>query len=284
MAEGDINYGKLNNIQLDVETIEGIKSALATAGIDGGIDYMSLNNILIEVDTIAGKKKAIAVANLSSTGDIPTDPEFNSLKVGDVSGGNYYDIEQDGTWVSKGDATMWDEISQSFVGRNIYAVAGRVDYNYIDLTLDFNTNARYPDEPAGIVTQIMHARRTDSDIRPHIHWMQNSNNNPNILIEYRMYNINEVPPAWTLKALTTADNKFTFTTVGQQQLTEFNLPVGHGIGLGLSFTIDVKIYRDSQNTSGLFGSADSYSGIWSAKYYDIHVERDMNGSHEEFVK
>ena len=284
MAEGDINFGVLNNIQLDVETIDGIKRSLATVGIDGGIDYMQLNNIIIEVDTIAGRKKAVAVANLASTGAIPTDPQFNSLKVGNIAGGNYYDIEPDGTWVSKGSATMWDEISNSFVGNNIFENAGRIDYNYTELTLDFNTNARYPNEPAGIVTQVSHARKNGSDIRPHIHWMQNSNNNPNILIEYRLYNINEVPPAWTLKALTPSDNKFPFTQAGQQQLTEFNLPAGHGVSLGLSFTVDMKIYRDSSNASGLFSGSDSYSGIWSAKYYDIHIERDMNGSHEEFVK
>lgn len=206
------------------------------------------------------------------------------IEVGDISNGDSFEVEDDGTWVNNGDSTTWDEISQSFVGQNIYQNAGRIDYNYTDLTLDFNTNARYPNEPAGIVVQALHSRKPDSDIRPHIHWMQNSDNNPNILIEYRMYNDGEAPGSWIQKALTSNDNIFPFEESGQQQITEFNLPEGHGVNLGLSFTIDVKIYRDSQNNSGLFTSADSYSGIWSAKYYDIHFEKDMNGSREEFVK
>lgn len=209
-------------------------------------------------------------------------PVFSTLKVG--ASPDSFEVEPDGTWINKGEGTVWDEISQPFVGANIYEVAGRVDYNYTELTLDFGGNARYPDEPVGIVTQLSHARRIDSDIRPHIHWMQDYAQQPNILIEYRMYNINDVPPAWTLKALTVDDNKFPYAGAGSQQLTEFNLPEGHGVGLGLSFTIDVKIYRDSLNTSGLFSGIDIYPGAWRAKYFDIHLERDMNGSREEFVK
>lgn len=198
--------------------------------------------------------------------------------------GNYSEFEEDGTLIAKGNATCWDEVSQSFVGANIFTVAGRVDYDFAELTLDFATNARYPEEPVGIVIQALHARKANSDIRPHIHWIQNSDNNPNILIQYRMYNNGSVPPAWTLKALTASDNKFAWTGAGMQQITEFNLPAGHGASLGLSFTIDVKIYRDTQNVSTLFSGIDSYSGVFSAKYYDVHFEKDMIGSHEEFVK
>ena len=205
-------------------------------------------------------------------------------KTGDVSNGNYFEVELDGTDVRHGDATVWDEASQSFVGQNIFIVAGRVDYNFTELTLDFAANARYPEEPVGIVIQALHARKTNSDTRPHIHWMQNSDANPNILVEYRMYNTNDVPPAWTLKALTASDNLFSFGGIGAQQITNLNLPVGHGVGFGLSFTFDVKIYRDSANTSGLFAGADTYAGAWNAKYYDIHFEKDMGGSRQEFVK
>jgi hypothetical protein len=214
----------------------------------------------------------------------PKNPIFNTSKTGDVPGGDYLEVELDGTWVNHGEGTTWDEVSKSFVGNSLFSPAGRVDYNFTELTLDYATNARYPDEPVGVVNQILHARKTDSDIRPHIHWMQNSNNNPNILVEYRMYNVNDVPPAWTLKALTASDNKFSFNGIGSQQITEFNLPAGNGVGLGLSFTIDVKIYRDSANTSGLFSGSDTYAGVWNAKYYDVHLEMDMRGSRLEFTK
>jgi len=181
--------------------------------------------------------------------------------------------------------TTWDEVSQSFVGQNIFAVQGRIDYNYTDLTLDYSTTARYPNEPVGVVIQIPHRRKNNSEIRPHVHWMQNSDNNPNILIAYRAYNNGEVAPvSWTLKALTNADNLFPFTVAGQQQITEFNLPTAVGESLGLSGTFEVKIYRDSQDESELFGGADSYSGNWEVKYYDMHFIVDSDGSRQEFEK
>jgi len=206
------------------------------------------------------------------------------LKAGDITGGDYSEFEPDGTLVANGDATVFDEVSQSFVGANIFTVAGRVDYNFDELTLDFAGNARYPDEPVGIVIQALHAWKTGGKVRPHIHWIQNSDNNPNILISYRVYGNGEVPPAWTLKALTSDDNVFEWSGVGMQQITEFNLADSVFSSMGLSFTIDVKIYRDTQNVSTLFSGVDSYSGVWSAKYYDIHFEMDMIGSREEFVK
>lgn len=219
-------------------------------------------------------------------GDTTQDLVLPVLQVGDIGNGNYSEFEDDGTLVANGEATTWDEVSQSFVGANIFTVAGRVDYNFTELTLDFAGNARYPEEPVGIVIQALHARKAGSDIRPHIHWIQTSANQPNILIAYRFYNNGEaVPSSWTLKALTASDNKFTYPGSGNiQQITEFNLAAGTFASMGLSFTFECKIYRDSANTSGLFSGIDTYSGVWSAKYYDIHYEKDMIGSREEFVK
>jgi len=208
---------------------------------------------------------------------------FRKLFVGDST--NFFTVEDDGTDVRYGDATTWDEASQSFVGANIFTVAGRVDYNFTELTLDFANNARYPEEPVGIVIQAMHARKPASDIRPHLHWIQNQNATPNILVEYRFYNNGDSIPGWTLKALTASDNLFTYPGSGSiQQITEFNLPVGTFAGMGLSFTFDCKFYRDTGNISTLFSGLDGYSGIWNAKYYDIHFEKDMTGSRQEFVK
>lgn len=210
---------------------------------------------------------------------------FSSLRAGDVTEGNYSEFEKDGTLIAKGDATAWDEISQSFVGFNLFTVAGRVDYNYSELTLDYATNARYPEEPIGMVIQMLHARKAGSDISPHIHWIQNSDNCPNILVEYRWYNNGEaVPTVWTKIALTDEDNVFPFVVPNTQQISKIVLPEGLGFNKTLSSTFDIKIYRDTANTSGLFAGVDTYVGLWSAKYFDIHMEIDMFGSRQEFVK
>lgn len=183
------------------------------------------------------------------------------------------------------DNIVWDEVSTSMVGNNLFEVQGRIDYNFADLTVDYNTNARYNNEFVGNVKQMPHKRKDMSEIRPHIHWVQNSDNTPNILIEYRAYNNGEqIPNVWQLKALTSADNKLAFAGVGTCQITEFNLPTTVGEALNISGTFECKIYRDSANASGLFAGADSYSGVFSIKYYDIHFQIDQMGSRDEFVK
>lgn len=217
---------------------------------------------------------------------VPNKTVLSRLKAGDVSAGNYLEIEPDGTVIAKGDGTVWDEILQTLVGLNLYTVAGRVDYNFSELTVDFATNARYPEEPIGMVSQMMHSRKAGSDIRPHVHWIQTSDANPNILIEYRWYNNGEpVSASWTKVALTPANNLYDYDDSGaMQQITQMPLPGDLGLTKGLSSTFDVKIYRDTANTSTLFAESDTYVGLWNAKYFDIHIEKDMNGSHQEYIK
>lgn len=215
----------------------------------------------------------------SKSDEIRTDGENTFIG----SAPNRTKITQKGMMTFEGEATVWDEISQPFIGRNLLVVTGRVDYNYDELTVDYTTTARYPEEPVGVVLQLPHARKAGSDFHPHLHWIQTSDAVPNILIAYRTCNNNEVYSDWTLKALTAVNSKYPYVLNGMQ-ITEFDLPEGHGETLGLSATFECKIYRDSLNTSGLFAGADGYTGNWSIKYYDIHFEKDSIGSNEEYTK
>jgi len=241
---------------------------------DNAVGVPSTTFIVYELPTTVSGL-AIIPNNLSS--------EFY---IGNQANGNATRFETDGTMVAEGEATVYDEVSQSFVGANIFAVAGRVDYNFNELTVDFATNARYPDEPIGIVIQAMHSWKIGGKVRPHLHWIQNQDAIPNILVAYRVYNNGEdVPSSWTLKALTSSDLAFAYPGSGSiQQIVSFNLDDSVFSSARLSFTFDCKIYRDTANASGLFAGADPYTGIFSAKYYDIHFEKDMNGSRQEFVK
>lgn len=213
-------------------------------------------------------------------------PNPSQLKVGSVPGGNYLQIEEDGTLVSKGEGTVWDEVSQPLFAARLDTSSGRIDYNFDELTVDFAANARYPQEPVSSVIQAPHSWKIGGGVRPHLHWVQNQNAVPNILVTYRIYNNgDEVPSAWVFKALTSDESVFTYPGSGSiMQITEFDLATTLFEDSTISFTFDCKIYRDSSNASGLFSGADAYTGIWSAKYYDIHFEKDMNGSREEFIK
>jgi hypothetical protein len=266
-----LNITEAFKLRVKAKVVSG-SAILNTSVLSNGVVVPSMTTIIYKINPV--------VVGIS----IETNNLTEDLHVGSEADGNSTKFEPDGTVVSEGEAMAWDEISQSFVGKNIYINQGRIDYDYDNLTVNYTTTARYPDEFAGSVKQMAHRRASNTNIRPHVHWMQNSDNNPNILIEYRAYNNGEVAPAWTQKALSQADNLFPFTDVGQQQITEFNIPASVGESLGLSGTFEVKIYRDSQNASNLFPSADTYSGDWEVKYYDIHILVNMFGSRDEFAK
>lgn len=216
---------------------------------------------------------------------LPTNPDFDSMRVGDIAGGNYTQVGTDGVLQTFGASTLWDEIASPAIGRNIDTSTGRIDFNYDELTVDFASNARYPDEPIANIIQSLHSRVEGSDIRPHIHWMQNQSAQPNILVEYRFINNGESPTAWTPLVLDSGKNIYVYPGSGTiLQITEFNLPPGHGSTLGLSGTFEYRMFRDTSNASGLFSGSDTYSGDWSVKYLDTHLEIDQDGSREEFTK
>ena len=184
----------------------------------------------------------------------------NQVVISGLSAGsdpNLFIVEPDGTWVNTGEGTTWDEVSQPFIGEKITSPSSDIKVNQVDITLDFETSARYPTDFASAVIQCIHSWKLGSDFRPHIHWIQNENNVPNILVEYRFYSNGEaVPAAWTLKALT--DTVYPYTAGSILQITPFDLPEGFAEDLGISATFDCRFYRDVTNASGLFAGADTY--------------------------
>lgn len=207
----------------------------------------------------------------------------NPLRFGNVIGGNYLEIELDGTEVSKGDASTYDDLSFPAIAQNLDVSSGRIDYDYTEQTIDFRDNARYPNEVLSITYQMRHTRKNDSNLFPHIHWFQNQNAFPNLLCEYRWYNNGDlVPSSFTQVILSSADNIFPYTSGVLFQITQ--IAAINGVGKGLSSNIDIKLYRDSNNNSGLFTGPDSYSGDFKLKQLDLHFEQDMKGSRQPYVK
>ena len=214
-----------------------------------------------------------------------TDPIFESSITGDYSNGDYNKIEADGTQISIGDATCWDDIRFPAITANLYVTAGFVDYNYDQGTVDFSTSSRYPQEGLLIVAQMPHARKADSNIYPHIHWHQTSNGFPNLCYTYRWFNNGDDIPAFSSPiALSASNNVYTYSgETALAQITSIPLPTS-GVGKALSSFLCFKLFRDNANTSGLFAGVDTYTGDFMLKEYDIHIEVDMNGSRQEFVK
>ena len=195
------------------------------------------------------------------------------------SSANNSTFEADGTLVFHGTATQWKDciadiltLQQTGTGISTNAAEGTVDYITAANTLDY----------AVANCQLNHERKSVSSIYPHIHWFQAENNTPNWLIQYRIQLTGggAKTTSWTNYKCNT--NAFTYTSGTINQISS-------GAGISVSGTvsdiIQLRIIRDSNNTSTLFTGADPYTLTASVMSVDIHYECDTStGSRQEFIK
>ena len=178
----------------------------------------------------------------------------------------------------------WDDEKVAAIGLN--PDSSRIDFDFTNGCVSFQNNARYPDEPLCHPYQLPHKWLEGSEIRPHIHWGQQSINEPNWLLAYKVIGNGD---AFTVETDYTnyifrkkVSNAFTYTDGALMQITQFG-----GIdmtGYKLSDLIAFVLFRDSLNTSGLFSGADPSSLDELLFYFDVHIQVSDWGSRQEYVK
>jgi hypothetical protein len=179
--------------------------------------------------------------------------------------------------------TAWDDLVVEAVAKNLDTTSGRVDYNFADNTIDFATNARYDDEPLGHIFQMPHCWKIGTIVRPHVHWIQEENNNVNWLMAYRkLRNGHDDFSTTGYTLVKCGDPIFTYTSGSIVQICRFgDIDM---TGLGVSDFLQVRLYRDSDNDSGEFAGADPYTGVGKLLQLDIHYQREDLGSVQEYSK
>jgi len=178
--------------------------------------------------------------------------------------------------------TTWDDLRFPVFGRYIDIIAGHLDYDAVELGVAFDDSSRYNDaDQVAIIAQMTHRWKSGTALQPHVHWMQSAAAVPNMLLKYRTYSNGDTPSAWTLAA--TTGQAFTYTAGSILQVSSW--PEIDTTGLGISAFIDIKIYRDTANTSTEFAGADPLTGDWLMKDFDLHFEIDQpSGSSEQWLK
>ena len=174
----------------------------------------------------------------------------------------------------------WDDLKFPATGNNLDSAATRYRYDFDELAIIFDANARKSEEILGYIAQMEHAWAEESTLKPHIHWIQSQAAVPNWLIEYRRYNNGSIVPAFT--AVAALSSIFTYTSGDMLQITTF--PDINMAGLTVSSFVDVRITRDTDNTSGLFAGVDPVTGPVSFKEFDFHAQNDSRGSLLEYIK
>lgn len=162
----------------------------------------------------------------------------------------------------------------------LYSPAGRITFDYVNGGLGFAVNCIYPTDFALFTTQMAHDYLEGSDIEIHIHWDQALNSLPNWVVEYRFVSIGGVFGAWTGPGA--LNNNIAAFIANVHQVTDG--VTQSGAGLTLSHNIEVKLYRDTTNVSGLFAGADPYGATALVKETDCHYMKNSLGSWQEYAK
>jgi len=201
------------------------------------------------------------------------------LKAGNMLSGNYTEIETGGTIKFHGDATVFDDVVRDVT--NIKVQGTGVSINVAENTLDFTDTAQLNDY-AYTNYQIPHGWKVGSTIFPHIHWQQNKDATPNWLLQYRwQINGENKVTAWTNYSIVT--DVYTYVSGTINQITHNN-GIVPPIGADISDIIQVRVVRDTDNSSTEFAAVDAYTGDAEVTDVDIHFEKDTLGSREEYIK
>lgn len=265
-------------------TIEGLVRDLDTSThSDGDCLYLSTNSGQWSTTPPANGLARIKVGMVTKAH--PTDGwvcvKINEDKYmfGNPGTGNYSYFEDDGTLVFNGDATVFDDVSGSVLEVQVTGVG--LSINSAENTLDFTTGSDLSDY-AYDNYQFSHSRKNNTNVYPHVHWVQRENNNPNFLIKYR-WQVNGQPHTTTWSDYILNNTAFIYTAGVINQISG-----GTGIAPpttdGLSGLMQIRIIRDCDNNSGAFPTTDLYSTTANVMFADIHYEKDTIGSRQQFIK
>ena len=202
-------------------------------------------------------------------------------RFGNKGQGNYADFETDGTLVFYGHSTAFRDEFGPLIGQNLTSPAADISTSPAEGTIVFDDSCTLADY-VSMPVQINHDAKAQSDVYPHIHWWQTSADLPNWLIQYRwQQNGAAKVTSWT--SVKYASHAFTYVSGTLNQITAFGA-LSPPANTGVSVVLQLRLLRDGDNDSTLFAGAVPLTGDVSAMFYDVHIEVDMLGSHEQYTK
>ncbi len=162
----------------------------------------------------------------------------------------------------------WDDITFSMYQAK-KGVNDKPDFDYTDFGLLFSQNDQ--SEYIVLIDQFSHSYKFGTAIHPHIHYIQTSNTTPKFILQYRWYDNGAVVPAFT--TIETTGNALPY--IGGTMLQILNFPSIVSTVSGLSSWLDLKLFRKTGN---------GVTGDILVKTFDIHYQKDSNGSNSEYIK
>lgn len=175
----------------------------------------------------------------------------------------------------------WDDLRFPFVGRNLDTTSGRLDYNFYNGCMGFQSNAEFRvQDTVSMPCQMPHEWLEGSGVRPHIHWIQQGSDVPNWLFGYKKYKNGQtctVDTDFTSNHTLVVGNEiFTYSSGNIVQITEFGeIDMSD---MNASDTLQFCLWRDDDNDSGLFAGNDPSSITELALELDVHYRKRTGDS------
>lgn len=189
---------------------------------------------------------------------------------------DYAEFEADGTLVYHGGATVWEDIQGNLAGRLLESTAGKVNYNWLENTITFQSGGVITNQQDRVIwnIQLPHARKTDSEITLHFHWEQVDAVAREFTFQYRVQAGGDAKTTgWQTVVVDTsvAQSAYPYVSGTLNQIT--GVTSIDLTGVELSSVIQFRMAR-----------TDAVAGDIEVTFVDCHAELDTDGSREAFVK
>lgn len=304
-TDGEMSLAADTQITLTAATITLVGALVITGNltisgdlrVDGGDIGLTADTDLIQIAanllTINGAQVMSGDLQVNG-GDIGTSTDTDliqlaadlltvngSMKIGDVTGGNYLEIESDGTIEFHGNATVWDDLR---VPANLLGRLGvSTDPTWVKVTdngagsvgvyaLAF---ADGQSDEVFFAVQMPHGWKEGSNIEPHIHWYPDGNGGVDEKVswglEYTWVNRGAVIGSSTIIYANTAhiDEDLVDKKHYRTNFSEIS-----GTGKTISSMLICRLWRDGTGV----GLTDDYTNDAILLEVDFHYEMDTVGS------
>jgi len=173
------------------------------------------------------------------------------------------------TFTPKFPTTLWEDFR--FPATRIrQGATQKPDFDTTNLGLLFPQNDAA--EIAYMIAQMPHSYKFETDLQPHIHWVQAQATFPTFRMDYRWYE-NGGDPTGGFTTISVNTGVFAYIAGSICQISAFPAISGAGKD-SVSSILDIKLYRDDNDVAGDI----------LLKEFDIHFQLDQAGSDQEYVK
>lgn len=214
---------------------------------------------------ITGCINDIEVQGLICNGDVPWSRVDASLNLRVLKSGD----TMTGTLTFSGNGTTWEDLvmplTTTKVGSNSLP---HFDFNELAYMFPNNDTT----EILYFQVQMPHQRKINSDVNPHIHYKQKTNQKPVFKLDYKWFNLGDTVPS-TWKTYVMDASVFNWIDSSTHQLA-IGSTMLDGSTYGISSMMLCKLYRDDAVVTGDVPA-------WQ---FDIHYEIDSIGSNQEYIK